>query len=199
MSSKSYSVLYELLMKIHQKLHENFADITILRLHSHDAGTFWKRWKIWWIDLPFTWKRHIFCGQILKTVHFETGTLIGKSWKRHCVNTWKRGKQKIFRRFWNETGQFLGCRYTSLASKSYNEFLPSKIPTVFRLFRYQVNASSNFAAITFSPFSKCASIMWTQSYSYYSFCLCHTTRKQKNWIKTDGSEIPIFDNKKLTW
>ena len=63
-----------------------------LRLRSHDAGTFWKRWKIRRTGLLFTRKRHIFCRQILKTADFENGTLIGTFWKRHRVNTlnwWK--------------------------------------------------------------------------------------------------------------
>ena len=92
------------------------------RLRSHDAGTFWKRWKIGRIGLPFTRKRHIFCRQILITVDFQNGTLTDTFWKRHHVNTWKWWKQKIFRRFWNETGPLLRCRCISLTSKFCNEF-----------------------------------------------------------------------------
>ena len=36
------------------------------RLRSYDAGTFWKRWKMWRIGLQFTRKRHIFAGTFWK-------------------------------------------------------------------------------------------------------------------------------------
>ena len=36
-----------------------------------------------------------------------------------------------------------------MASKSCKEFLTVKFHIVFKLFRYRVNASSNFAAVTF--------------------------------------------------
>ena len=116
----------------------------LLRLRSHDAGTFWKRWKMWRIGLPFTRKRHIFCRQILKTVDFENGTLTGTFWKRHRVNTWKRWKRNIFRRFQNEADRFLRSRYISFASNSWgdcNKLVNVKFPTVFKLCRYRVNAS----------------------------------------------------------
>ena len=65
-----------------------------------------------------------------KTAHFlpadfEIGTLTGIFWKRHRVSTQKIIKKNIFQCFWNETDQFLECRYISLASMSCNEFLPS--------------------------------------------------------------------------
>ena len=44
---------------------------------------------------------------------------------------------------------FSGCRYITLASKSCNEFFTIKFPTVFKLCRDRVNASSNFATVTF--------------------------------------------------
>ena len=65
----------------------------------------------------------------------------------------------FFRRLWNETDRFLGCRYTSLISKSCNEFFTVKFPTVFKLFQHRVNASSNFATVTFFTVSNCAGIM----------------------------------------
>ena len=68
-------------------------------------------------------------------------------------------KKNSFRCFWNETDRFLECRYISLASKSCNEFFTVKFPTVFKFFRYRVNASSNFATVTFFTFSKCAGIV----------------------------------------
>ena len=58
-------------------------------------------------------------------------------------------KKSIFQCFWNETDRFLECMYISLASKSCNEFFTVKFRTVFKLFRYRVNASSNFATVTF--------------------------------------------------
>ena len=36
-----------------------------------------------------------------------------------------------------------------MASESCKEFLTVKFHTIFKLFRYRVNASSNFAAVTF--------------------------------------------------
>ena len=36
-----------------------------------------------------------------------------------------------------------------MASKPGKEFLTVKFHTIFKLFRYRVNASSNFAAVTF--------------------------------------------------
>ena len=36
-----------------------------------------------------------------------------------------------------------------MASKSFKEFLTVKSRIVFKLFRYRVNSSSNFAAVTF--------------------------------------------------
>ena len=128
---------------------DDWSDIKRLRLRSHDAGRFWKRWKVWRIGLPFTRKRHIFCRQILKTVDFENRTLTGTFWKRHRVNTRKWCKQNIFRCFWNENGRFLECRFISLASKSYKEFYSVIFPTVFKLLRHRVNASSNSATVTF--------------------------------------------------
>ena len=129
-----------------------------VRLRSHDAGTFWKRWKIRRIGLLFTRKRHIFCRQILKTVDFENGTLTGINLKQHR-------KQIIFQRFWIETGRFLVCRYISSASKSRNEFLLS----IFLPFSNCAGIVWTLAQILqpshFSPFSKCAGIVWTQSKS----------------------------------
>ena len=58
-------------------------------------------------------------------------------------------KTNIFQCFCNETDRFLECTYISLASKSCNEFFTVKFPTVFKLFRYRVNATSSFAAVTF--------------------------------------------------
>ena len=43
----------------------------------------------------------------------------------------------------------LRCRYFSLASKSCNEVFYRQVSTVFKLFRHRVNASSNFATVTF--------------------------------------------------
>ena len=80
---------------------------------------------------------------------FEIGTLTGTFWKRHRVSTQKIIKKNISQCFWNETDRFLECRYISLASKSCNEFFTVRFPTVFTLFRYRVNASSNFATVTF--------------------------------------------------
>ena len=36
-----------------------------------------------------------------------------------------------------------------MASKSCNQLLTDKFPTVFKLIRYRVNASSDFATVTF--------------------------------------------------
>ena len=43
--------------------------------------------------------------------------------------------------------------------KSCKEFLTVKFPIIFKLFRHRVNASSNFATVTFSSYSKCAGIV----------------------------------------
>ena len=111
---------------------------------------------MWRIGLPFARKRHIFCRQISKTVDFENGALTGINLKKHRVNTRQWWKQNIFRRFWIETGRFLGCRHISLASKSCNESFSVKFPTVFKLCRYRLNASSNFATVTvFTVFKMC--------------------------------------------
>ena len=88
---------------------------------------------------PVHTKMAIFCRQILKKVDFETSS---------CEH-WKMMKQNIFQRFLNETYRFLGCRYISLASKSWNEFFTVIFRTVFKLFRHRLNASSNFATVTF--------------------------------------------------
>ena len=48
-----------------------------------------------------------------------------------------------------ETERFLGFRYTSLASQSCNELFTGKFSTFFKLFQHRVNASSNFATVTF--------------------------------------------------
>ena len=64
---------------------------------------------------------------------FENGTLTGTFWKRHRANTLK----------------FFWFRHTSFASKSCNELFTGKFPTVFKLFWHRVNASSNFATVTF--------------------------------------------------
>ena len=43
-----------------------------------------------------------------------------------------------------------------MASKSCNQLFTDKFPTVFKLFRHRVNASSNFAAVTiFIVFKMC--------------------------------------------
>ena len=41
-------------------------------------------------------------------------------------------EDNIFRRFWNKIDPFLGCKYTSLALKSCNEFFTVKFLTVFK-------------------------------------------------------------------
>ena len=97
---------------------------------------------------PVHTKTAHFCRQILKTVDFENRSLTSTFWKWHRVKTWK-WKQNIFRRFWNQTGRFLGCRYISLTSKSCNEFFTVEFPTVFKLFRHRLNTSSNFATVIF--------------------------------------------------
>ena len=77
---------------------------------------------------------------------FENGRFWKRNSNRHILETAscehsKMIKKNIFQCFWNETDEFLECRYISLASKSCNEFLTVKFPTVFKLFRYLVYAS----------------------------------------------------------
>ena len=117
---------------------------------------------------PVHTKTAHFCRQISKTVDFENGTLTGTFWKRHRVNTQKMIKKNIFQCFWNETDRFLECRYISLASKSCNELFTCKFSTVFKLFRYRVNASSNFATVTFfTVFKMCRHRVNAVSFSIY--------------------------------
>ena len=64
-------------------------------------------------------------------------------------------KTENFRRFWNEIDRFLGCRYISLASRSWSEFITAKFP-VLKFFRHRVDASSNFATVKiFTVFKMC--------------------------------------------
>ena len=104
-----------------------------------------------------------FCRQILKTVDFEDGTLTGKFRKRHRVNIWKWRKQNIFSRFWNDTDRFLGCRYTSLASKPCNEFSLSNFLPFSNCSGIVWTLAQTLQPSHFSPFSICAGIVWTLS------------------------------------
>ena len=88
------------------------------------------------------------CPHILKTVEFENVALTGTFWTQHCVNT-KKNENRTFFDVLNENDKFLGCRYISFASKSCNEFSTVKFSTVFIMCRHRVNASSNFATVTF--------------------------------------------------
>ena len=112
---------------------------------------------------PVHTKTSHFCRQISKTVGIKNGTLTGTFWQRHCVNTRKWCKQNIFWRFWNENDRFLGCRYISLTSKSYKEFLTVKFPSLSNCSGIVWTLAQILLPSHFSSFSKCAGIVWTQS------------------------------------
>ena len=117
-------------------------------MRSYDADTFWKRWKMRWLGLPFTRKRRILCHEILKTVDFETGRFWKRnSSKRHNLKTAscehsKKVKAEHFLPLSNQVERFFRRRYISFALNSWgdcNEFVTSK----------------------FVSFSNCAGIVWT--------------------------------------
>ena len=127
----------------------HFESIFSLRPRSHDVGTFWKRWKMWRIGLPFTRKRHI-----LKTVDFENWTLTGRFWKRHRVNTWKWWKKNIFRRF--------GVHFIWHQSLAKSFLLPN-FPPFPNCSGIVWTLAQILLPYHFSPFSKFAGIVWTHS------------------------------------
>ena len=73
------------------------------------------------------------------------------------MNTRNRWKRNIPRRIQNNADRFFRYRYGSLALNSWrdcNELTTVEFPTVFILYRYRMDARSNFATVTFCTLFK---------------------------------------------
>ena len=61
-----FSIIQDVQFILFLRLHLYIVASLKFRMHSHDDGTFWKRWKIRRMGRPFTRKPHIFAGRFWK-------------------------------------------------------------------------------------------------------------------------------------